>query len=148
MCVPSLARSLGNVADVFVIRQAELVLRIGPEPAVLYNNNTDRYNAFFYAITNTANVAFRLHGGAAGELNGVSQLGARSSPVRLTVTAATAAGNIPITGIPFDVNTAFPGIAGFNKEIMIPDSESAMTRLVITATLADTLTPLFHSSCC
>lgn len=39
------------------------------------------------------------------------------------MTAQTAAGLIPITGIPFDVNTAFPGIAAFGNKAEIPASE-------------------------
>lgn len=59
-----------------------------------------------------------------------------SANVLPAVTARTAAGDIPIAGLPVDVQTSFPGINEFNDEITIPDSASR-TFSVRAETLAD-----------
>ncbi|KAM0750211.1 hypothetical protein T439DRAFT_247618 [Meredithblackwellia eburnea MCA 4105] len=62
---------------------------------ILQSLNTGSFNDFFNAVTNTAEVSFILHGGA-------------------NVTAATNAGDIPITGIPFSVTTSLLGLESLN----------------------------------
>jgi hypothetical protein len=42
-----------------------------------------------------------------------------TSPL-LAVTARTVVGNVVITGIPFDVQTSFPGLNGFNHQAVVP----------------------------
>ena len=81
---------------------ADLVLAI--QNAVLQADDIGAFNAFFVTITNTANVAFGLTGGA-------------------NVTARTNAGDIPIYGIPFSVQTTFPGINGLGGVAEIPESK-------------------------
>ncbi|GAA5914535.1 uncharacterized protein JCM6883_003197 [Sporobolomyces salmoneus] len=72
---------------------AALVLTFDDQPLKSLDNGA--YQNFFDAVTNTANVAFNLHGGA-------------------SVVATTNAGNIPITGIPFSVQTSLAGIQSLN----------------------------------
>ncbi|GAA6027071.1 hypothetical protein JCM8097_006088 [Rhodosporidiobolus ruineniae] len=72
---------------------ATLVLDFKNQP--LQSLNNDVFASFFNAVTNTDGVVFGLHGGA-------------------NVTAQTNAGNIPITGIPFDVQTSLAGIQSLN----------------------------------
>ncbi|GAA5969858.1 hypothetical protein JCM21900_004182 [Sporobolomyces salmonicolor] len=72
---------------------ASLVLDFNKQ--ILQSLNTDAFNSFFNAVTNTAGVSFTLHGGA-------------------NVTATTNAGNIPINGIPFSVGTSLAGIQSLN----------------------------------
>ncbi|GAA5937070.1 uncharacterized protein JCM15063_000146 [Sporobolomyces koalae] len=72
---------------------AALVLTFDKQPLKSLDNGA--YRAFFDAVTNTANVGFNLHGGA-------------------SVVATTNAGNIPITGIPFSVQTSLAGIQSLN----------------------------------
>ncbi|GAA6063179.1 hypothetical protein JCM10212_003114 [Sporobolomyces blumeae] len=72
---------------------AALVLSWDNQPLKSLDNAA--YRSFFDAVTNTANVAFNLHGGA-------------------SVVATTNAGNIPITGIPFSVQTSLAGIQSLN----------------------------------
>ncbi|GJN94719.1 hypothetical protein Rhopal_007810-T1 [Rhodotorula paludigena] len=83
---------------------ADLVLAIStPAPFEAIDRNA--YNAFFAAITLTSSVDFSLHGGA-------------------NVTARTKAGDIPISGIPFDgISTTFqPAINGFGGTAEIPET--------------------------
>ncbi|BGP44010.1 hypothetical protein JCM10449v2_008067 [Rhodotorula kratochvilovae] len=83
---------------------ADLVLAITePGPFVAIDNGA--YNAFFAAITLSDGVSFTLHGGA-------------------NVTARTKAGDIPISGIPFEnIATSFaPGIGGFGGRATIPET--------------------------
>ncbi|GAA6057282.1 hypothetical protein JCM3770_004534 [Rhodotorula araucariae] len=83
---------------------ADLVLAITePGPFVAVDNGA--YNAFFAAITLSDGVSFTLHGGA-------------------NVTARTKAGDIPISGIPFEnIATSFaPGIGGFGGRATIPET--------------------------
>ncbi|GAA5951249.1 hypothetical protein JCM3765_002422 [Sporobolomyces pararoseus] len=72
---------------------AALVLAWKNQPLKSLDNGA--YENFFDAVTNTANVGFNLHGGA-------------------SVVATTNAGNIPITGIPFSVQTSLAGIQSLN----------------------------------
>lgn len=44
----------------------------------------------------------------------------------ITVTARTAAGDIPIGGIQFSVPSTFPGVNAFNHVAMIPASASLL----------------------
>ncbi|KAI5474806.1 pre-rrna processing protein [Pseudohyphozyma bogoriensis] len=79
---------------------ADLTIHIAT-PAVLSSLNNAGYADFFSAVTNTADVGFILHGGA-------------------NVTATTKAGAIPIGGIPFSVDTSFPGLNGFGGTAQVP----------------------------
>ncbi|GAA5897781.1 hypothetical protein JCM8208_000260 [Rhodotorula glutinis] len=83
---------------------ADLVLAI-TEPGPFTSLNNGAYEAFFAAITLTDSVSFTLHGGA-------------------NVTARTKAGDIPISGIPFDdiPSTFQPAIGGFGGVATIPET--------------------------
>ncbi|SGY79107.1 BQ5605_C008g05044 [Microbotryum silenes-dioicae] len=81
-------------------QDANITIQFVNPPAVFVANNTLAYQKFFAAVTNDAQVAFELTGGA-------------------FVTARTAAGDIPISGIPVDVPSTFPGINGFDHKTAI-----------------------------
>lgn len=120
---------IAHPPDFLCSLQAQLVIQIS-DPAVFQSLDNGAYQSFFSAITNTANVNFGLHGGANGSsrLNLLfGQLACLPLSLR-TVTAQTAAGAIPIRGIPFDVSTSFEGIAGFGGTATIPASTSNTPR--------------------
>lgn len=76
--------STGNVAD--------LVLSFTNQPLRSLNNGG--FDAFFAAVTDTSNVAMELKGSA-------------------NVVGRTSIGDVPISGIPFDVQSSLKGINGF-----------------------------------
>ncbi|SCV70806.1 BQ2448_3568 [Microbotryum intermedium] len=81
-------------------QDANITIQFRNPPAIFVANNTAAYQGFFAAVTNQAQVAFELTGGA-------------------SVTARTKAGDIPISGIPVDVPSTFPGINGFDHKATI-----------------------------
>ena len=90
--------------------------------AVLSSLNAGAFGSFLNAITNTELVNFGLHGTANGEL---IPSRSRIRPLLIilshAVTARTAAGDVPIGGIPFDVKTSFSGLQGFGGVAKIPE---------------------------
>jgi hypothetical protein len=90
--------------------------------AILQSLNNQAFAFFFNAITNTADVVFELHGTANGESsswNRAMQLDWRRPS---TVTAGTNAGDIPITGIPFNVTTDLAGLQSLNARPTVVDN--------------------------
>ncbi|KAM0789126.1 hypothetical protein ACM66B_003180 [Microbotryomycetes sp. NB124-2] len=83
-------------------QQADLVIHIQDPPAVFQSLNDGAYNSFFSALTIQDNVDFILTGG-------------------VNVTARTNAGDIPIGGIPFNVDSSFQGINNFGGKATIPE---------------------------
>lgn len=76
--------STGNVAD----------LPLSFSNQTLQSANNGAFESFFAAVTDTSGVTFELEGTA-------------------NVVAKTTIGNIPISGIPFDVQSSLKGIDGF-----------------------------------
>lgn len=76
-------------------------LRIAFQNQTLASLNNPSFQAFFAQVTDTARADFVLHGGA-------------------NVIAATKIGNIPISGIPFSVNSYLPGINQFGGVGSVP----------------------------
>lgn len=76
-------------------------LRIAFRNETLRSLNDGSFNDFIAQVLDTPLAVFGLHGGA-------------------NVIAATKIGQIPITGIPFDVTTNLPGVNAFNGQATIP----------------------------
>lgn len=85
------------------------------EKRILQSLDNTAFGVFFNDITNTAGVTFNLHGGANGSSFRPTLRRARLT-LRSAVTAGTNAGDIPITGIPFSVQTSLLGIQSLNAE--------------------------------
>lgn len=81
---------------------------------ILRSLDTAAFNDFFNVITNTANVDFVLRGAANGECARGREKRRLCLWPAFIVTAETNAGDIPITGIPFSVNTNLLGLESLN----------------------------------
>ncbi|KAI0668274.1 hypothetical protein C8Q78DRAFT_1081656 [Trametes maxima] len=101
--------STGNVAP----------LVITFENQTLQSKNDGAFSQFFAAVTDTSNVDFELKGSA-------------------DVTARTTIGDVPISGIPFNVTTSLKGINQFGKT-------ASLSNITITGSGSDSHGPFIKS---
>ncbi|KAI0035854.1 hypothetical protein K488DRAFT_76325 [Vararia minispora EC-137] len=107
--------STGNIAE----------LDISFSNQTLQSLNNAAFAQFFAAVTDTASVTFELKGSA-------------------NITGKTTVGNIPISGIPFNVTTSLAGLNGFGgtaglSNVTVVGSGGAGGNQYILATLTTTL---------